>query len=179
MASSSGHISVLAVSVRAAAFLAFWLILAGVNVADLPAAAAAVVAAVWASFRLMPLGGTSIANDASSKGSLPFVFRILTCSGSRPELLLQRSPPWSFATAAWSGLGPAPESRSRGASPHLPRSFTTSLWLTSFHSASAAHMNYATSFAADSECASTFLRPRDVITPCAEQPSPLGILEAA
>jgi hypothetical protein len=81
---------------------------------------------IWhAEFITSGFGGTSIANDASSKGSLPFVFRILTCSGSCPELLLQRSPPWSFATAAWSGLGPAPESRSRGASPHLSRSFTT------------------------------------------------------
>ena len=31
--------------------------------------------------------------------------------------------PWT--KAAWSGLRPAPESRSRGARPHLPRSFTT------------------------------------------------------
>ncbi|HET7880623.1 MAG TPA: Na+/H+ antiporter subunit E [Acetobacteraceae bacterium] len=37
-------------------FLAFWLILAGVKTADLPAAAAAVAAAVWASLRLMPPG---------------------------------------------------------------------------------------------------------------------------
>ena len=56
MGASSGHINVLAVSARAAVFLAFWLILAGVNPADLPAASAAVVAAVWASLRLMPPG---------------------------------------------------------------------------------------------------------------------------
>ena len=56
MAASSGRINVLAVSARAAVFLAFWLILAGVNPADLPAASAAVVAAVWASLRLMPPG---------------------------------------------------------------------------------------------------------------------------
>lgn len=37
-------------------FLALWLVLAGVNRADLPAAAAAVIAAVWASLRLMPAG---------------------------------------------------------------------------------------------------------------------------
>ena len=37
-------------------FLAFWLILAGVNAADIPAAAVAVAAAVWASLRLMPPG---------------------------------------------------------------------------------------------------------------------------
>jgi len=103
-----------------------------------------------ASDRLIPeelttpgFDGASIANDASSAGSLSFVFRILTCSGSCPELLLQRSPPRSFAAAAWSGLGPAPESRSRGASPHLSRSFKTSLLLTSFHSVSAAHTNCA------------------------------------
>ena len=38
-------------------------------------------------------------------------------------LLLQRSPPRPFTAAAWSGLRSAPESRSRGAYPHLSRSF--------------------------------------------------------
>jgi multicomponent Na+:H+ antiporter subunit E len=45
-----------AVLARAAVFLALWLILAGVQAADLPAAAVAVVAAVWASIRLLPPG---------------------------------------------------------------------------------------------------------------------------
>jgi hypothetical protein len=45
----------------------------------------------------------------------------------RPELRLQRSPPRILDAAAWSGLESAPESRSRGADPHLPRSFTTPL----------------------------------------------------
>jgi hypothetical protein len=120
-----------------------------------------------ASDRLIPeefitpgFDGTNVANDASSTGSLSFVFRIRTCSGSRPELLLQRSPPWSFATAAWSGLGPAPESRSRGAYPHLSRSFTTSLWLASFHSVSAAHR---TSSAADLVTTNTFQQSADAV----------------
>ena len=64
-------------------------------------------------------------NDASSMGLLSFVFRMHTCSRSCLELLLQRSPPRLFTAAAWSGLRPAPESRSRGARPHLLRSFTT------------------------------------------------------
>ena len=134
-----------------------------------------------ASDRLIPeelttpgFDGASIANDASSAGSLSFVFRILTCSGSCPELLLQRSLPRSFAAAAWSGLGPAPESRSRGASPHLPRSFTTSLWLTSFHSVSAAHTNYATFSATDFRCANTFRPQLTGFITCAEQPSRSG-----
>ncbi len=38
-------------------------------------------------------------------------------------LLPQRSPPRPFTAAAWSGLRSAPESRSRGARPHLSRSF--------------------------------------------------------
>jgi hypothetical protein len=59
--------------------------------------------------------------------------------GSCPEPLLQRLSPWLFATVAWSGLGPAPESRSRGAYPHVSSGFTASLCLTSFHSASAQH----------------------------------------
>ncbi len=41
---------------RAPVFLALWLILAGVKFADLPAAIVAVIAAVWASLRLMPPG---------------------------------------------------------------------------------------------------------------------------
>jgi hypothetical protein len=78
-------------------------------------------------------GDNKVLNDASSMGSLSFVFRTLTCSRSCLELLLQCSPPQLFTAAAWSGLGPAPESRSRGAFPHLSRSFTTVL-ATSFHS---------------------------------------------
>ena|SRR5947209_20566696 len=34
------------------------------------------------------------------------------------ELFLQRSPPRLLTAAAWSGLRPAPESRSQGPSPH-------------------------------------------------------------
>jgi hypothetical protein len=39
--------------------------------------------------------------------------------------------------------------------------------------------SYAISFAANSECASTFLLLRDVIATCAEQRSPSASLEAA
>ena len=53
-------------------------------------------------------------NDASSMGLLSFVFRMHTCSRSCLELFLQRSPPRPFTAAAWSGLRPAPESRSQG-----------------------------------------------------------------
>ncbi len=40
--------------VRAAAFLGLWLVLSGVDLADFPAAAVAVIAATWASLRLLP-----------------------------------------------------------------------------------------------------------------------------
>src|SRR3954468_8022480 len=66
-----------------------------------------------------------LANDASSKGSLSFVSPTHTCSRYFLELFLQRSPPRLLTAAAWSGLGPAPESRSRGANPHLPHSLST------------------------------------------------------
>jgi hypothetical protein len=56
---------------------------------------------------------------------LSLVSRTHTCSRSCPELLLQRSPPRILAAAAWSGLGPVPEDRSRGARPHLSRSCKT------------------------------------------------------
>jgi multicomponent Na+:H+ antiporter subunit E len=42
--------------VRAAGFLVFWLVLAGVNPGDLPAAAVAVAAATFVSLRLLPPG---------------------------------------------------------------------------------------------------------------------------
>src|SRR5580693_5256109 len=42
-----------------------------------------------------------------------------------PGTLTRRSPPRLFTAAAPAGLRPAPESRSRGAYPHLLRSFTT------------------------------------------------------
>src|SRR6266700_3133936 len=81
--------------------------------------------------RLVPEGilasgfdDAKILNDASSMGSLSFVFRMHTCSRSCLELLLQRSPPRLFTAAAWSGLRPAPASRSRGTCPHLSRSST-------------------------------------------------------
>jgi len=68
-----------------------------------------------------------ILNDASSKGLLSFVSRLRTCSRCYLALLLQRSPPRPFTAAAWRGLRSAPESRSRGAHPHLLHSFTTYL----------------------------------------------------
>src|SRR5262245_12159260 len=58
-------------------------------------------------------------------GLLSLVSRVHTCSGSCPELLFQRSRPRLLTVAAWNGLGPAPESRSRGAHPHLSRSCKT------------------------------------------------------
>jgi hypothetical protein len=71
-----------------------------------------------------------ISNDASSKGLLTLVFPTLTCPGSCPGLCTRRSPPRLFTAAARAGLRPAPESRSRGACPHLLCSFTTRI---SFH----------------------------------------------
>src|SRR3989454_10521634 len=46
-------------------------------------------------------------------------------SESSTSIFFQRSPPRLFTAAAWSGLRPAPASRSRGTCPHLSRSFTT------------------------------------------------------
>jgi hypothetical protein len=55
----------------------------------------------------------------NSKGLLALVYPTLTCPGSRPGLFTRRSPPRLFTAAARAGLRPAPESRSRGARPHL------------------------------------------------------------
>ena len=45
---------------RATAFLVLWLILAGFNPADLPAAVVAVAGATWTSLRLLPPGGSPL-----------------------------------------------------------------------------------------------------------------------
>jgi multicomponent Na+:H+ antiporter subunit E len=58
-----------AVMVRGVAFLVLWAVLAGVNAADLPAAAVSVVAATWTSLRLMPSG--------DGRSSLPTVARMV------------------------------------------------------------------------------------------------------
>jgi multicomponent Na+:H+ antiporter subunit E len=60
---------------RAAAFLALWLVLAGADVADLPAAAVAVVAATWASLRLLPLGSSRLSPSALAKLTLRFAYQ--------------------------------------------------------------------------------------------------------
>src|SRR5665811_1612406 len=62
-------------------------------------------------------------NDASSEGLLTLVFWMLTCPRSCLRLFTRRSPPRLLNAAARAGLGPAPESRSRWAYHHLPRSF--------------------------------------------------------
>jgi hypothetical protein len=82
-----------------------------------------------------------IRNDASSEGLLALVFPTLTCPESCPGLCTRRSPPRLFTAAARAGLRSAPESRSRGAYPHLLCSFTTRICFT-FYSfrASAAHI---------------------------------------
>jgi hypothetical protein len=98
--------------------------------------------------RLVPVGihaagfdDAKFLYDASSVGLLSLVSRTHTCSGSCPELFFQCSRPRLLPAAAWSGLRPAPESRSRGARPHLPRSCTTGIIVScsSFPSVSAAH----------------------------------------
>ena len=79
------------------------------------------------SFTASGFDDVKVLNDASSKGLLSLVSQTRTCLGTCPKLLLQCSRPRLLTAAAWSGLGPAPESRSRGARPHLSRSCTTLL----------------------------------------------------
>jgi multicomponent Na+:H+ antiporter subunit E len=54
---------------RAAWFLGLWLVMAGAHVADLPAAAAAVILATWASLRLLPA--------RASRFSIPGLVRLV------------------------------------------------------------------------------------------------------
>jgi hypothetical protein len=82
-----------------------------------------------------------ILNDASSGGLLALVFPTLTLPRVTPGTLTRRSPPRLFTAAARAGLRPAPESRSRGAYPHLLCSFTTRIHrISDSLRASAAHI---------------------------------------
>jgi multicomponent Na+:H+ antiporter subunit E len=60
---------------RAAGFLVLWLVLAGADVADLPAAAVAVLAASWTSLRLLPPGSSRLSPSALAKLTLRFAYQ--------------------------------------------------------------------------------------------------------
>jgi multicomponent Na+:H+ antiporter subunit E len=60
---------------RAAGFLVLWLVLAGANSADLPAAAVAVVAATWTSLRLLPPGSSRLCASALAKLTMRFAYQ--------------------------------------------------------------------------------------------------------
>jgi len=66
---------VLALISRAAWFFGVWLVLAGVDLADLPAAAVAVVAATWTSLRLLPPGGARRSPLALARLALRFLYQ--------------------------------------------------------------------------------------------------------
>ena len=68
---------------------------------------------------------TYLLNDASSKGSLSFVSRMLTCTGLFPRFFSNAHHHGSLPQRLGGGLRSAPESRSRGAFPHLSRSLFT------------------------------------------------------
>jgi len=60
---------------RATGFLVLWLVLAGADPADLPAAAVAVVAATWTSLRLLPPGSSRLSPSALAKLTLRFAYQ--------------------------------------------------------------------------------------------------------
>src|SRR5262247_330930 len=64
-----------AVIARAAWFLGLWLVLAGADLADLPAAALAVVAATWTSLRLLPPGGSRRSPIAVARLAVRFLYQ--------------------------------------------------------------------------------------------------------
>src|SRR5580704_2502406 len=70
---------------------------------------------------------TCLLNDASSKGSLSFVSRTLTCTSLFSRFSSNAHHHGSLPQQLEGGLRPAPESRPRGAFPHLSRSLFTRL----------------------------------------------------
>jgi multicomponent Na+:H+ antiporter subunit E len=71
---AAGSVAVRACA-RAAGFLVLWLVLAGVEIADLPAAAVAVVAATWASLHLLPPGSSRLSPSALARLTLRFAYQ--------------------------------------------------------------------------------------------------------
>jgi multicomponent Na+:H+ antiporter subunit E len=71
---AAGSVTVRACA-RAAGFLALWLVLAGADPADLPAAAVAVVAATWISLRLLPPGSARLSPSALARLTLRFAYQ--------------------------------------------------------------------------------------------------------
>ncbi|HXA21704.1 MAG TPA: Na+/H+ antiporter subunit E [Acetobacteraceae bacterium] len=63
---------------RATGFLVLWLVLAGFNPGDLPAAAVAVAAATWTSLRLLPPGGSRLSLPGIARLALRFPGQSLT-----------------------------------------------------------------------------------------------------
>jgi multicomponent Na+:H+ antiporter subunit E len=63
------------VLLRATAFLALWLVLAGADPVDLVAGAVAVVAATWASLRLLPPGSARVSPVALARLALRFAYQ--------------------------------------------------------------------------------------------------------
>jgi multicomponent Na+:H+ antiporter subunit E len=59
---------------RAALFLGLWMVMAGAHVADVPAAAAAVALATWASLRLLPPTGSRISATGVARLVLVFLY---------------------------------------------------------------------------------------------------------
>jgi multicomponent Na+:H+ antiporter subunit E len=58
--------------VRALGFLILWLVLAGINPGDIPAAAVAVAAATWVSLRLLPPGRRRLSLPGAARIALRF-----------------------------------------------------------------------------------------------------------
>jgi multicomponent Na+:H+ antiporter subunit E len=63
---------------RATGFLVLWLVLAGFNPGDLPAAVVAVAGATWASLRLLPPGGPRLSPRGIARLALRFPGQSLT-----------------------------------------------------------------------------------------------------
>src|SRR5262249_41759519 len=72
MGISSGF--VLVAALRTGGFLALWVVLAGVDPADLPAAAVAVAAATWTRLRLLPPGAARLSPSALAQLPLRFLW---------------------------------------------------------------------------------------------------------
>jgi multicomponent Na+:H+ antiporter subunit E len=73
MSGAIANVSLLpAAFARGMGFLVLWLVLAGVNPGDLPAAAVAVVGATWASLRLLPSGGSRLSPMGIARLALRF-----------------------------------------------------------------------------------------------------------
>jgi len=100
-----------AVLLRGAGFLALWLVLAGLDMDDLPAAVVAVVAATWVSLRLLPPGDRCISLSGLVALAARFPFQSLEAGIDVARRAFAPDLPLNVGTVSYTPRLPAGSAR--------------------------------------------------------------------